>query len=136
MPRNTNISKPYSEFGARLRRSRMGLGWSQLDLSMRAEISSSYLAELERGGRNPSLETIFSLAAAMDISAGFLVDGYRFEAPAGLGPLADIWPSLQESSRSALIHLAWLLSPEGVQAEREKIFKEQGKKSGRKSGRK
>ena len=61
------------EFGDRVRERRRELGWSQEQLALKASINRTYIASLETGRRNPSLDLI--LAAALKIDAGDLVSG-------------------------------------------------------------
>lgn len=56
-------------FGRALREVRKRRGMSQLDVSTASDLDRAYMSELERGLKNPSLETIFRLADAMDVSA-------------------------------------------------------------------
>jgi transcriptional regulator with XRE-family HTH domain len=42
-------------------------GWSQELLAERASIQRTYLADLERGGRNPSVRTLVKLANALRV---------------------------------------------------------------------
>jgi transcriptional regulator with XRE-family HTH domain len=42
-------------------------GWSQEVLAERASIQRSYLADLERGSRNPSVRTLVKLANAFQV---------------------------------------------------------------------
>ena len=109
MSRRRKHDYEYAEFGRRVRQLRQGRDWSQLELAARAELSASYLAEVERGGRNPSLEVIFNLAAALNASAGYLVDGIRYELPPGLDELAALWTGLSKTKQQVLVQLASLL---------------------------
>lgn len=63
------------EFGDRVRARRQELGWSQEKLALKASINRTYIASLESGRRNPSLDLIARLAHAMKIDAGELVSG-------------------------------------------------------------
>ncbi len=47
---------------------RKSQGWSQEDLAAHAEVHRTYIGGIERGERNPTLETIHKLARA----SGFL----------------------------------------------------------------
>jgi transcriptional regulator with XRE-family HTH domain len=49
-------------------------GWSQEDLAERASLQRSYLADLERGGRNPSVRTLVKVANALRVSLKDLFD--------------------------------------------------------------
>lgn len=64
-------------FGDRLRARRQELGLSQEALAHRASINRTYIASLENGDRNPSLNTIARLAAALDVDAAELVRGVQ-----------------------------------------------------------
>jgi DNA-binding XRE family transcriptional regulator len=61
-------------FGRRLREVRLGNGLSQDTLAERAEVHSTAIGRIERGGREPRLTTILRLASALDVEPGVLVD--------------------------------------------------------------
>ena len=63
------------EFGDRVRARRQELGWSQEQLALKANINRTYIASLESGVRNPSLDLIARLASALKVDAGDLVSG-------------------------------------------------------------
>lgn len=66
------------EFGLRVRRLRSDeLGWSLERLSEKSGIHWTYISELERGRRNPSLRTLFRLADALGVDPGQLVTGLK-----------------------------------------------------------
>ncbi|MEX2535218.1 MAG: helix-turn-helix transcriptional regulator [Trueperaceae bacterium] len=52
-------------FGQALRERRLERGYSQEELAARAELHRTYVADIERGERNVSLENISKLAAAL-----------------------------------------------------------------------
>lgn len=60
-------------FGKALREIRKKRGLSQLDVSTACDLDRAYMSELERGLKNPSLETIFRLGDAMKISAADII---------------------------------------------------------------
>ncbi|ASE53767.1 helix-turn-helix transcriptional regulator [Stenotrophomonas maltophilia] len=60
-------------FGEVLRQTRTGVGLSQQELALRAELDRTYISLLERGKRQPSLVTLLALADAMAIDAAELV---------------------------------------------------------------
>ncbi|MET3836184.1 transcriptional regulator with XRE-family HTH domain [Brevundimonas sp. UYEF29] len=53
---------------------RSGKGWSQQVLAGEADLSLRFLAGVERGEENPSLETLLAIAIALDIAPGQLFD--------------------------------------------------------------
>jgi len=64
--------------GMTIKRQRTSLGISQQELAHRAGLHRTYISDLERGARNPSVESIEKLAAALQISVAKL-----FEQAAG-----------------------------------------------------
>lgn len=58
-----------------LRQYRLEKGWSQEELSERIGSDRTYISEIERALRNPSLNTIAKLAAALKVTIGALCDG-------------------------------------------------------------
>lgn len=53
--------------GRNILRGRNAKGWSQQTLAGEANLSLRYLAGVERGEENPSLETIVSIADALEL---------------------------------------------------------------------
>jgi transcriptional regulator with XRE-family HTH domain len=65
------------EFGDRVRARRHHLGLSQDDLAYEAGINRTYIASLEAGRRNPSLELMAKLAVALSVDLGDLLHGLQ-----------------------------------------------------------
>jgi transcriptional regulator with XRE-family HTH domain len=65
------------EFGDRVRARRQELGLSQEALALDAHINRTYIASLEAGRRNPSLDLIVRLARGLDVDAADLVEGLQ-----------------------------------------------------------
>jgi transcriptional regulator with XRE-family HTH domain len=59
--------------GRNVRRCRQARGLSQEQLAFEAGMKRSYLSELERGLRNPSVRALGRLAAALDVEAMVLL---------------------------------------------------------------
>jgi len=57
-----------------LRRIRLEKGWSQEEFAHEADIHRTYISDLERAARNPSIEIIERLAVTLHVTAGQLVD--------------------------------------------------------------
>ena len=62
-----------SNFGDRLRTSRLALGLSQEKLALDCGLDRTYISSVERGKRNVSLLNIHKLAAALGIQAAELL---------------------------------------------------------------
>jgi transcriptional regulator with XRE-family HTH domain len=58
----------------RIKALRRAKDWSQERLAERAAIQRSYLADLERGGRNPSVRTLVKIANALGVPASALLE--------------------------------------------------------------
>ncbi len=54
-------------FGKALQRLRRKRGWTQEFLSFESNLTRNYISLLERGERSPTLNTIASLAEALDV---------------------------------------------------------------------
>ena len=66
-------------FGKAIRRRRRELDLSQEELAERAELHRTYVSDIERGDRNPSLENIEKLAKALNIKVSALFISYGVE---------------------------------------------------------
>ena len=60
--------------GRNVRKARLELGLSQEQLAFEAEMKRSYVSDLERGTRNPSVKAIARLAIALRVSPSSLLD--------------------------------------------------------------
>ena len=63
-----------SILGRNVRRIRKQKGLSQETLALDAEMKRSYLSDLERGRRNPSVRALGRLAKALDVPPGALLE--------------------------------------------------------------
>lgn len=59
---------------ARIQRARWRLGWTQADAAHKVGLTFRYFAEVERGGRNPTLDVLFSIARGLKVKVADLVD--------------------------------------------------------------
>ena len=72
--------------GARVRQLRVAQGWSQSSLAARAGLGKATLSEIEAGRRNPTLETLYAIAAQLQIGLSELLTdagAAAVEAPSG-----------------------------------------------------
>ena len=60
-----------------LREYRLLRGFSQEELAYQTDTDRTYISDIERGLRNPSLKTIAKLAHALDVPIGALCDPDR-----------------------------------------------------------
>jgi transcriptional regulator with XRE-family HTH domain len=59
--------------GHELRKARKAAGLSQEQLSFRAEVDRTYISDLERGKKSPTIETLYRLCEALGVSASELI---------------------------------------------------------------
>jgi transcriptional regulator with XRE-family HTH domain len=57
-----------------LRRLREGKGWSQEAFAEEAGIHRTYVSDIERGARNPTITVLEKLARPFGVSTGSLLD--------------------------------------------------------------
>ncbi len=62
-------------FGERLRQLRRGAGMSQLDLGVATGVSTPFISGLERGVRQPSLQSLQKLTGGLGVTLEDLVRG-------------------------------------------------------------
>lgn len=60
--------------GRNVREARLRLGISQEELAFRAEMKRSYVSDLERGTRNPSVKAVARLATALGVAPASLLN--------------------------------------------------------------
>ena len=61
-------------FGKNVRFFRLARGISQEELAHEADSNRTYISDLERGTRNPSLEVVERIAIALNVTMGDLLD--------------------------------------------------------------
>ncbi|SHJ32156.1 helix-turn-helix domain-containing protein [Desulfofundulus thermosubterraneus] len=99
--------------GEKIRALREERGYTLQDLARRANLSLSYLSEIERGSKRPSLKTIEKLAAALNVPRAQLIEGDVTDRGLSLGDKIRIMRneknlSLQELAERAGISLSYL----------------------------
>lgn len=71
-----------SRMGERLRQARRGRGLSLRELSQRLGVSASLISQVETGRANPSVSTLYAIAAELDVSLDeLLFEDRRASAP-------------------------------------------------------
>jgi transcriptional regulator with XRE-family HTH domain len=64
-------SRAVEKFGNIVRSMRKERSWTQDDLAAELDADAAYISRIERGVKNPSLETILRLAAAFGVKLSF-----------------------------------------------------------------
>jgi transcriptional regulator with XRE-family HTH domain len=59
---------------ANLRRLRQSKGWSQEEFAHEAGLHRTYVSDLERGARNPTITVVDKLAVALGVPVGTLLN--------------------------------------------------------------
>src|ERR1041385_6087311 len=63
-------------FGATVRRLRIDRGWTQERLAEASGLATTYVGQVERGVRVPSLTVVLKLARGLSITPSELLDGF------------------------------------------------------------
>lgn len=75
-----------TELGTRIKEARVMCGYTQEQLSEMAEIGHTYLGEIERGKKMPSLKVLIRIIESLNVSADYLLRG---EVSSGKGFIYD-----------------------------------------------
>ena len=62
-------------FGRRIRKLRVGRGWTQIDMAVHTGLGRVFISDLERGKKEPCLRSLEILAVAFDLSLAKLMRG-------------------------------------------------------------
>jgi len=60
--------------GSNVKRLRLEKGWSQEDFADRADIHRTYVSDIERAARNPTITIVEKLAKALKVKASELIE--------------------------------------------------------------
>jgi transcriptional regulator with XRE-family HTH domain len=82
--RNGKLDHP--EMGDSLREARLGRGLSLRELAERLGVSPSLISQIETGRANPSVSTLYAIAAELDVSLDELLFNERRPTEAGASP--------------------------------------------------
>jgi transcriptional regulator with XRE-family HTH domain len=126
----TNPDLPGEDFGQRLKSSRRAQGLSLQELAVRADVSASFISQVENGKSQPSVSTLFALATSLGVPIVDLFGDRAREVPesepqavtgAHAPPNARPWATSEYSNRISLVHpthRAKLSPADGVRWER------------------
>lgn len=67
--------RPFEKYGDVIARLRKQRGWSQEKLADKAKLDPKSIVQIEKAKRNPTLQTLQKVAAALDISVSKLLEG-------------------------------------------------------------
>ncbi len=93
---------PYAETGARILNLRKGQGLSRERLAELADISVQFLADIEKGKKNMTITTLRKLAASLNISTDYIVNG---TGQPDTQSLLTLYESLPQNQRERAILL-------------------------------
>jgi len=65
-------------FGEIVRRVRKGYDWTQEDLAERSGLTTTYVGQVERGDKVPSLTVVLKLALALNVHPSALFETFGF----------------------------------------------------------
>ncbi len=94
------MENKYSDVGQRifLLRSRQKLTREQLAES--AEISVQFLSDIEKGRKNMTVTTVRKIAAALNVTTDYIINGRNEPHPDGENELTEIYRTLSDDDKS------------------------------------
>lgn len=100
------------EIGNRIRKIRTKKGLSQEKLAELSNLNTSYIGQVERGEKNPSVETIYSITTALGVSIQSLFENISSadSSPSYANQVYSLMISMDERQSKALYEIALLLS--------------------------
>jgi transcriptional regulator with XRE-family HTH domain len=103
---------------ARLRSTRLSLGWSLDDLAARTNVSASTISRIETGKRTISLDLLLPLCAALQTDINVLLDRSDAEDDVVIRPVATpyhqggtIWPLSRNREATGIVAAKMRLEP-------------------------
>lgn len=101
------------EIGLRIRKYRKELKLTQEQLSQKCGLHSTYIGQIERGEKNPSIESIFKICKALSLNVTTLFEkvgefengGEEERIPAQIYNLAETLPKEQQAQMLTIMKL-------------------------------
>jgi transcriptional regulator with XRE-family HTH domain len=97
----------YSHVAARIRKARKDQRLPLEELAERSGIAASYLGQIERGERKPSLKTFATISAALRIPPGILIGDGQSGIPEGAGLWEKRFSALLDGTPEERRHLVY-----------------------------
>lgn len=94
----------YSEVGKRIRYYRIKKGFTQEQLAFDIETSASYLSNIERAVKKPSLQKVAQIAEILDVSVEDLISPTHAPPDNGLTDLEKLVVLCPKSDRDRLLN--------------------------------
>ena len=89
--------------GERIKEVREVKGWTQEKLAAEADISKSFLSEVEKHGKNISLDLLLKVATALGASVGYLASGEGLQP----GERRPVVIPIELSEAAEALHLSY-----------------------------
>jgi repressor LexA len=103
--------------GLRIKKFRLALGLTQNELAQKAKISRSYLADVENGRYNPSLNTLENIAEALNVPTDKLIG--KSASSIIEARLEELGMPLSELSEKSHVPLTFLLNLDNIVPDQE-----------------
>lgn len=80
----------YKQIGRRIRKLRQEQGYTQECFAEAVDLSPPYISHIERATKKASLETIFRIAATLNVTVDYLLTGTRATDSAAFAPEVEM----------------------------------------------
>lgn len=105
------MNEIHTEIGNRIRQLRIKKGFSQEKLAELSELNTSYIGQVERGEKNPSVDTVYSIATALGIDLAYLFKNISSDPDSSYAnKVYSLMLSMDEKKSKYLFDLATLFS--------------------------
>ncbi len=95
----------YCRIGKTIREARLKRGWSQARLAEMAGVSAQYLSRIETGKKQASLQVVYGIARALQVSMDLLTGNERLEQERELPAAGRILSDCSEYERQVLLDI-------------------------------
>lgn len=102
----------YVRMGGIIRLRRMARGMTQAQLAQAVGIQASFMGHIERGGRKPSLETIYKICEVLNMSMDRLFERVPEESPALMECVAKILALALDTAQTTLYETSTCIEEE------------------------
>lgn len=94
----------YKDLGKRIREERQKLNLTQEQLAEYADISTSYMGQIERGERNVTLETLVRITNKLNVSIDYLLkDSINITSDNSLNQIKQLFADRPTSSKQMAV---------------------------------
>lgn len=109
------LNEQLRNLGKRIREARLRQGMSQEELSEKCSINPSYIGQIERGEKSPSLQTLYAIADGLHMDIRLFFASPETEQELAIQRLVDTVSNRTPSEIHKMARICGILIEEGVE---------------------